>query len=105
MITFTRRARTLDPSTGRTTVTETTVTGTAIMVAGDPHQYAALGLIEEQAPTLLFSPTSYNLRAGTDEFVKPGDVVDWLDTLYTVRAVRCVAPDGFVIVARIVVSV
>lgn len=106
MITFTRQSPgTLDPSTGTwTTPPATTITGSAIQVRGNPQRYAALELILSTMPTLLFTPTSYGLRAFTAEFVMPGDTVVWNGVTFTVRDIDPVAPDGFVIVARIVVS-
>jgi hypothetical protein len=103
-VTFTRRTVTMDESTGQTTETTSTITGGAIQVRGRPDTYRALSLIESSAPTLLFTPTTYNLHAGSDEFVMPGDEVTWAGETYTARDVSPVAPDGFVIAARIVVT-
>jgi len=82
----------------------TTITGSAIQVKADPQRYQAQGLSVSTMPTLLFTPTSYNLKAYTDEFVAPGDTVPWNSETYTVRDVEPVAPDGVVIVARIVIG-
>lgn len=105
MITFTRTALAVDPATEVAVETVTTITGSAIQVAGDPRRYAADGLTLSTMPTLFFTPTTYALRAFTDEFVKPGDTVVWQSVQYVVRAVDPIAPDGFVIVARIIVGV
>lgn len=105
MITFTRLTLTIDPATELATPTTTTITGSAIQVKGDPRRYEADGLTLSTMPTLFFTPTSYALRAFTDEFVKPGDTVVWQTTTYVVRAVDPLAPDGFVIAARIIVAV
>jgi hypothetical protein len=106
MVTFTRHAAgTYDAAAGTWSgAGTTTITGSAIQVRGNVQRYAALGLVLSTMPTLLFTPTLYGLRAGTAEFVLPGDVVEWATRTYTVRDVDPVAPDGVVIVARIVVS-
>jgi hypothetical protein len=104
MITFTRTTMTHDPEAETVTPTTSTITGNAIQVRGNPARYGALGLTQSTHPTLLFTPTSYNLKAFTTAFVQPGDVVAWNDEDYTVRDVDPVAPDGFVILARIIVG-
>lgn len=55
-VTFTKVTQTSDPLTGTVTPNETTVSGYARRVPGDAEQYQALGLVESEAPTLLFSP-------------------------------------------------
>lgn len=104
MTTFTRRTITVSETDGSSTVAETTIAGSAIQVRGKPDTYRALSLIESQAPTLLFTPTDYDLAAGSDDFVKPGDTVVWAGQTYTALGISPVAPDGFVILARIVVQ-
>ena len=104
MTTFTRTTLTYDETLDASTSTTTTVTGSAIQVRGKPETYRALSLIESQNPTLLFTPTDYDLHAGSAEFVKPGDTVTWASQVYTVKDVAPVAPDGVVIIARIVVG-
>lgn len=104
MITFTRQRLTYDPTTDTSTNVVTTITGNAIQVSGKPDTLRALSLIDSGAPTLLFTPTSYGLRAGTDDFVRAGDTVVWAGATYTVKDVAPVAPDGFVIVARVIVA-
>ena len=82
--------------------TTTTVTGAAIRVRGVPETYRAPTLIESQAPTLLFTPTTYG------ELPALGDTVTWPPvggTTYTVRDINPIAPDGVAIMARIVVAV
>jgi hypothetical protein len=103
-VTIARQTQTYDAATDTMVTTTSTITGSAVLVKGDPLRYQALGLVESAAPTLLFSPASYGLKAFTDQFVQPGDTVDWLGTTYTVRDVQPTAPDGYVIVARLVVS-
>jgi hypothetical protein len=107
MITFTRTdPGTYDPETGLHTGESTsTITGTAIQVRGDPQRYEVQSLNLATMPTLLFSPTSYNLSAFSDDFVRPGDTVVWRTVTYTVKDVEPIAPDGVVIMARIVVGV
>ena len=87
-----------------TTPVVTTITGSASQVRGNPTVYEALSLMESSAPTLLFTPDLYDLRAMTDDFVRPGDTTVWNGRPFTVRDVFVVAPDGIVIISRIVVS-
>ena len=98
--TFTRKAQTYNAETGVMTTTESTVTGAAVRVRGDPHTYTALGLSLSENPTLLFTPTTYG---GVPE---PGDEVTWpaSGTVYHVKDVNPTAPDGVVIVARVVIG-
>jgi hypothetical protein len=103
MITFSRVTQLEDEATGAVTPTVTTVTGSAIQVRSDPERLKALGLTLTIAITLLFTPTTYGLRAQTADFVQPLDTVEWNGQTYTVKDVEPVAPDGIVIVARVVV--
>jgi len=103
MVTFTRKTITVDESTGQTTENVSTITGSAIQVRGKADTYARLGLAQSAAPTLLFTPTDYDLHAHSDEFVMPGDTVEWAGSTYTAKDVDPVAIDGFVIIARIAV--
>jgi len=104
--TFTRTSPgTYDPTTDTwTSPVTSTIDGSAIQVRGNPQRYAALGLILATMPTLLFTPVAYGLRAFTTEFVLPGDTVVWNGVTYTAKDIDPVAPDGLVIVARIIVS-
>jgi hypothetical protein len=106
MVTFTRVSPgTFDSTTGLFSGPATsTVTGSAIQVRGNAARYRELGLVLSTMPTLLTTPSAYPLRANTDEFVLPGDTVSWNNITYTVKDVDAVAPDGFVIVARIIVA-
>jgi hypothetical protein len=99
MITFTRTVPgTYDAATDTwTTPTETTVTGNAVQVRGDADTYRALSLIQSQAPTLLFTPTTYG------QLPLPGDQVTWAEDVYTVRDVAPIQPDGVAIMARVIV--
>lgn len=103
-VTFIRAAMAYNTTTGQVTPTSTTIAGYAIQVRGKPQRYAAQGLILATMPTLLFVPSDYGLEAGTDDFVLPSDVGTWSGKGYTVKDVECVAPDGIVIVARLIVS-
>lgn len=107
MVTFSRDTPgTFDGTTGLFSSPSTsTITGSAIQVRGNGARYRELGLVLSTMPTLLFTPSAYPLRANTDEFVLPGDTVSWNNIDYTVKDVDPVAPDGFVIVARIIVAV
>jgi len=83
----------------------TTITGDGILVQGDPQEYARLGLTLATAPCVLFAPSGYPLQAFTDEFVRPGDVTTINGATYTVRAIlKTVAPDGYVVLAKIAVA-
>ena len=106
MTTFSRETVIINSATDAPSSVTSTIAGGAIQVRGTPATYARLGLTESQAPTLLFTPGTYGLLAWTDEFVRPGDTVEWPDggTTFTVRDVAPLAPDGIVIFARIVVS-
>lgn len=77
---------------------ETTVTGSAIRVRGNPETYRNLGLIEADAPTLLFIPTTYG------ELPEPGYTVTWANVEYTVKDVSMIGPDGVAIGAKIVIA-
>jgi hypothetical protein len=107
MTTFTRTdPGTYDPETGlHTSPTTSTITGSAIMVRGKPQRYEALGLNLTTMPTLLFTPDDYQLSAFSTDFVRPGDTVSWRSVTYTVKDVEPIAPDGVVIMARIIVGV
>jgi hypothetical protein len=105
-VTFTRNSSgTYTASTGTWSGASTSsVTGSAIQVRGKELRYRELGLSLAHNHTLLFTPSAYPLRANTDEFVMPGDTVSWTGNTYVVKDVDPVAPDGYVIVARIIVG-
>ena len=98
--TFTRRTNTTNPEDGSHTVAESTVTGSAMRVKGDPHTYTALGLSLTENPTLFFVPDTYG------DVPEPGDEVTWptSGTVYHVADVNPIAPDGVVIAARVVIG-
>jgi hypothetical protein len=106
-VTFTRTdPGTYDPETGiHTSPTSSTITGSAIQVRGDAQRYAAQELNLSTMPTLLFTPYDYDLSAFSSAFVRPGDTVVWRTVTYTVKDVEPIAPDGVVILARIIVGV
>ncbi len=104
-ITFTRTTQTHDAATGTMTSATSTVVGSAIRVQPrsifEWEMYKELSLTEAEAPLLFFTPNAYG------EVPKPGDVVTWPETdgtVYTVRRVSPLAPDGVVIAARVLVS-
>ncbi len=99
-VTFTWRTPGVhDPATDTfTTAATVTVAGYALRVRGDPDRYRALSLVEAQAPTLLFTPTTYGALPAL------GASVTWGGTVYTVRDVAPLAPDGTAILARVVVA-
>ena len=105
MITFTRTTQVYDGATGFSAPVVTTITGSGIIISGDPQQFAALGLVQEQSAIIGFTPTSYPLAILTDNFVRPGDTTTINGVQMTVRKIpKLVAPDGYVIFARIAVS-
>ncbi len=98
MITLTRRAPTYDPATDQgAPVVVTMLTGAAIRVRGNPATYRRLELVETEAPTLLFVPTTYG---GTP---KAGDELTWESKAWTVRDVDPLQPDGVTIMAKLVI--
>ena len=105
MLTFTRTIQNIDPLTGAATPVVSTISGEGILVRGNPQRYRDLGLVLATMPTILLTLNGYPLKAFTPEFVLPGDVTTLNGVVMTVKDVDPVAPDGFVIVARIVVGV
>lgn len=99
MVTFTRASQgSYDASTDAATYTTTTITGTAVRIPGQAHRYAQLGLVESNAPTLIFIPTYYG------QTPEPGDVVTWQSQNYTVRDVQPWGPDGVTLGASVVIE-
>lgn len=106
-VTFTRATQGYASTTDVTTLTETTITGNATAVRGNPQRYAAQGLVLATMPTLLIAAEDYGLVAFSEDFVRPGDTVEWptgSGTIYTVRDVEIVAPDGYAIIARVAIA-
>lgn len=97
-VTFTRTTQAENLATGVLTPTVTTISGNAIRVRGLPQTYRALGLIDSEAPTLLFDATTYGDRPA------PGDTVVWEGLTWVVRDVNPVAPDGVAIISRVVIT-
>lgn len=100
---FSREVPNMSPSTGQAAPTVTTISGDGVIVSSDPRQYAGMDLTESIPLTILFTPDDYPLLAITDEFVKEGDTTIINGRTLTVKRVFVTAPDGFVIVARILV--
>lgn len=100
-VTFTRATPGIYSATAdtRTDASTQTVTGVAVRVRGEPSRYRALSLVESEAPTLLFKPTA--LYAAAPDV---GDSVSWAGDTYLVRDVDPVAPDGVLVVARVIVA-
>lgn len=108
MITFTRTdPGTYDAATDtHTSAATSTITGESVIITrGTLARLQALGLVESKAMTLGFTPTDYSLKAHTTEFVQPADTTVINGLTWTVRDVQPVAPDGFVIYARIIVTI
>ena len=103
-VAFTRTLLIYDETTDSSTATTTSIAAYAMQVRGKPETYRALSLVESAAPTLFFAPVDYELHAGLDEFVKPGDQVTWAEQVYTVKDVSPLAPDSVVITARAVIA-
>lgn len=103
-LTFTRSRQTHDATTDRTVAVETEVSGYGIFVRPSLQRYEALGLSLTTTPTLLIVPEDYSLQAFSSDFVQPGDKVTTGGKTYTVKDVDPIAPDGFVIAARVAVA-
>ena len=97
-VTFTRATKTEVRGTGVITVSTTTVVGVAIQTRGNPIRYRELGLVEAEAPTLLWVPDTYG------ETPQPGDTVTWNSLSYTVADVNRLAPDGVTITAKVIIK-
>lgn len=107
MIAFTRSLPgTYDEATDSWSAPVTSViTGEGILMSGDPEEFAAQELILETTPVVGFTPNDYPLRAFTPEFVLPGDSTVINDVTFTVaKLLKVVAPDGYVVFARIAVT-
>jgi hypothetical protein len=107
VITFTRTSPgVLDPATETYSApTVTTITGEGIVMSGDPVQFKALELVFGVDFVIGFTPTTYALRAYTSDFVLPGDttVINGA-TVVVKKLLKVVAPDGYVVYARIAVG-
>jgi hypothetical protein len=99
-VTFTTdRPGSYNPATDVWTAgTAGSVTGYAMQVDGDPREYERLGLVQSEAPTLLFTAETYGEQPGL------GDRVAWGGGAFTVRSVRPLAPDGTAILSYVVVA-
>ena len=98
-ITFSRDERTdYNPEDASSTITVTSVAGVAVRMPGNPKVYDTLGLIESEAPTLLFAAETFM------EVPELGMKGEWGGTKFTVRDINPIAPAGDVIVAELVVS-
>jgi hypothetical protein len=102
-ITFTDITQVHTPSTGSVSPVETTVTGVALQVKGNPNTYNALTLIESAAPTLLFVPDEYGALPEVGATCEWGVDRDNEPITYSVRNVDPFAPDGVAIYAKIVI--
>lgn len=78
--------------------TTTTVTGYAMRVRGRPDRYDRLTLIESQAPTLLFVPSTYGELPPLDA------ECTWGGKSMVVADVDPLEPDGTAILARVIVK-
>lgn len=75
-----------------------TVPGYAIRTRGNPQKYAALKLVESEAPTLFFVPSTYGDTPDLNALATFGG------TEYAVVSVEPVAPDGVAIAAHVIVG-
>jgi hypothetical protein len=80
------------------TLASTTVAGYAIRIKGDPKKYHALKLVESEAPTLLFVPTTYGERPPLNALTTFGG------TEYAVTDEEPLMPDGTAILSKVVVA-
>jgi hypothetical protein len=78
--------------------TTSTVAGYAMQVAGDPKRYADLRLIQSEAPSLFFVPTTFGALPAL--LAK----VTWNGIDYVVRDVAPFGPNGPAIYATVIVS-
>lgn len=97
-VTFTRVTKTHNRATDQMTSATSTIEGVAIKVRGNPERYKALGLVEAEAPTLLFFPRVYGER------IKPGDTIVFRNQKFTARDCEHLEPDGVVINTRVIVE-
>ena len=75
-----------------------TADGYALQVSGDAREYERLGLVETEAPTLMFVAETFGDVPGL------GDVVEWADRRQAVRSVRPFAPAGVAILSYVVIA-
>jgi len=98
-VTFTKATSTYDPATDTQTAgADSTVAGQAIRLPADPIKYQSLGLVQREAVTLLFAPTTIG------QLPTLSASVTWNSLAYTVRDVEPLALDGTAILATIVVA-
>lgn len=97
-VTLTKTTTTYDAATDTHTPSTQTVAGKAVQVPGRPRRYEALGLVESKAPTLLFVPDTYGSEP------ELGATLPWAGEVHTVRDVEPTAPDGTLILARLIVE-
>jgi len=99
-VTFTWTVSTTDPLTGETTTVVSSVAGHAVQDHGatSPEEYQRLALVESEAPTLFFTPTTVG------EKPELGATCTWGGDAFTVRSVRPFAPAGTALGAYVVVS-
>ena len=88
-----------DPTTDTwTDAVDASVSGFATQLAADLAVYQALGLVLGQTESLLFAPT---VPGATPVL---GATVTWAGISYTVRSVSTMSPDGFTVLATVIVS-
>jgi len=96
-VTFTFTSGTHTPATGTfASPTTATVAGQAIRLPGDVRRYAALGLTEREAITLLFAPTTYGANP------EVGATFTFGSDTFTVATCDPLAIDGFTLLVTIV---
>lgn len=78
--------------------TTTTVSGYAIEHGGDPKEYERLGLIQSEAPRLLFAPDTYG------EEPPLSASCTWGGGTCIARSVKRIGPDGTAIMSYVIVS-
>jgi hypothetical protein len=87
-VVFTGTTSTYDPETDTGTTVTATVAGYAMRIAGDPDEYARLGLVHSEHPMLSFEPDT------PGELPTLGMTVEFGDETLTVEDVNPCAMNG-----------
>ncbi len=98
LLAITLAVATYNAATDTQTTSNSTVTGAAIQVKGNPSQYERLKLTEFSPATLLFAPDTLG------DTPPLGATVPWGGSTQTVKSVDPLAPDGSTILARVVIA-
>lgn len=100
-MTFTRKQRKVDPTTGRPVTTTVTIPGKGVVLSGDPKRFEVLQLRQGEAQAIKWAPLVY----GQTPDPAPGDVTTFDGKTWTVRDVQAINPDAKALVfATIIVA-